>query len=253
MTNATKTPAAARRNKPGKSEDIALLSDLVGQEKLKAALVQMIQAAVERGDTMEHLLLCAPPRMGKRAFAQATANELGVSFSSISGSSISTALEMGLILTKVQAGDVLFVDEVQGLRVRPREILLQAMDAAQMSIVLGKGATARAVTLTLPRFTVICGTSKPTMVDERFVPLLFRFVLSDYAIGELSQLIFQHATNLGINLEPSAVALIAESSNGLPGKARVLLERVARLADTSADRAMSLATTRRWLGALGEF
>jgi len=205
----------------------SFLGDFIGQEKLKENLEIFLNSAKSRGDSLDHTLFYGPPGLGKTTLAQIIAHEMGVGFKSTSGPVISKSGDLAAILTNLQAGDVLFIDEIHRLNKNVEEILYSAMEDFKLDIIIGEGPSARAIKIDLPKFTLVGATTRlgaiANPLKDRFgIPLRINF----YNVKELEQIIERDAKILNIGIENSASKEIAKRSRGTPRIAIRLLKRV---------------------------
>ena len=202
-----------------------LLSDYVGQEKAKGNLKIYIEAAKQRGDSLDHVLFYGPPGLGKTTLAGIIANEMGVHMKVTSGPAIEKPGEMAAILNNLQEGDILFVDEIHRLNRQVEEVLYPAMEDFAIDIMIGKGSSARSIRLDLPKFTLVGATTRAGLLTA---PLRDRFGvihhLEFYTVEELKTIILRSASLLEID-EAGALEL-AKRSRGTPRLANRLLKRV---------------------------
>lgn len=223
-------------------------AEYVGQERLKKNLQLAIAAAKKRGEPIDHVLLYGPPGLGKTTMAAVIANEMGAGLRVTSGPAIEKAGDLASILTNLNDGDVLFIDEIHRLGRAVEEILYSAMEDFKLDIVIGKGPAARSVRLDLPRFTVIGAT---TRTGSLAAPLRDRFGhiyrLEFYTPEEIAQIITRAATILETRIKPEASRLLSTRARLTPRIANRLLKRVRDYADVNGDGIIDVATTTQAL------
>ena len=217
-----------------------VLDDYIGQDKVKEKLKIYIAAAKNRNDILDHILLYGPPGLGKTTLAGIIANEMGVNFRVTSGPAIEKPGDLAALLTNLQEGDVLFIDEIHRLNRSVEEVLYPAMEDQVIDIIIGKGPSARSIRLDLHKFTLIGAT---TRAGQLSAPLRDRFGdverLELYTTEQLAQIVTRSAGILGIDIEPDGALEIASRSRGTPRIANRLLKRVRDFAEVVYDGVIS--------------
>lgn len=213
-----------------------LLSEYIGQEKVKSTLNIFIEAARQRKDSLDHVLFYGPPGLGKTTLACIVANEMDVNIKITSGPAIEKPGEMAAILNNLQEGDVLFIDEIHRLNRQVEEVLYPALEDYAIDIMIGKGPSARSIRLDLPKFTLVGATTRAGLLTA---PLRDRFGvvhhLEYYTVGELTTIIRRSAVVLGVEIDEKGAAELARRSRGTPRLANRLLKRVRDFAQVKYD------------------
>lgn len=211
-------------------------ANYIGQDRLKKNLQLAITAAKKRGEPLDHVLLYGPPGLGKTTMASVLANEMGAQIRITSGPAIERAGDLASLLTNLQDGDILFIDEIHRLHRTVEEVLYSAMEDYKLDIMLGKGPSAKSLRLDLPQFTLIGAT---TRTGALAAPLRDRFGhihrLEFYTPEQISQIIIRAAGILGIKIDQHAALKLAERSRLTPRIANRLLKRVRDYADVNGD------------------
>lgn len=231
------------------------LGDYVGQERMKASLRICIEAAKQRKEPLDHAIFYGPPGLGKTTIAHIIAREMGAAIRSTSGLVLAHAGDLAAILTNLQEGDVLFIDEIHRIPASVEEALYPAMEDFQLDLVVGQGPSARTVKLELPPFTLVGATTRAGALTS---PLRDRFGLIHrlefYTPEELRDIVTRTATLLAVPIEPEAAAEIARRSRGTPRVANRLVRRVRDYAQIQAQGRLTAEVARdalSWLGVDG--
>ena len=212
------------------------LDEFVGQKAARENLRVFIQAAKARGDALDHVLFFGPPGLGKTTLAQIIARELGVGFRATSGPVIAKSGDLAALLTNLEDGDVLFIDEIHRLAPAVEEILYPAMEDRALDLMIGEGPSARSVRIDLPKFTLVGATTRQglltTPLRDRFgIPVRLHF----YTVDELQKVVTRAASLLDLHIAPDGAAEVAKRSRGTPRIAGRLLRRVRDFATVAGE------------------
>src|SRR5690554_1217224 len=227
------------------------LSQYIGQDSVKANLAVFIEAARRRGEPLDHVLLSGPPGLGKTTLASIIAREMGSNIHITSGPAVERPGDLAGILTNLQPGDVLFIDEIHRLSRAVEEVLYPSMEDYCLDIVLDKGPAARSIRLQINPFTLIGATTRAGAVTA---PLRDRFGvinrLEFYTAGQLEQIVTRSASILNVDITKQGAQEIASRSRGTPRIANRLLRRIRDFAQVEGDGSIDLATARQALDKL---
>ncbi len=216
------------------------LSDYTGQQVVREQMDIFIRAAQGRGETLDHTLVFGPPGLGKTTLANIIANEMSTSLKSTSGPVLEKAGDLAAIMTSLEPGDVLFIDEIHRLSPVIEEILYPAMEDFQLDIMIGEGPAARSIKLDLPPFTLVGATTRAGLLTS---PLRDRFGivqrLEFYSVDDLATIVSRAASILAVTLEPGGALEVARRSRGTPRIANRLLRRVRDYAEVKSDGCIS--------------
>ncbi len=236
---------AARELDPDRDFDAALrprwLKEFVGQARVKEQLALLVQGAREREEPLDHLLFSGPPGLGKTTLAGIVANEMRADLRQTSGPALERTADLAAILTNLEEGDVLFVDEIHRMPRQVEEVLYPALEDYKLDVVIGKGPSARTIRLDLPRFTIVGATTRLGLIT---LPLRERFGftprLDYYDESELAMVVARSAGILEVEIEGDASEEIARRARGTPRIANRLLRRVRDFAQVRADGRVTL-------------
>ena len=212
------------------------LDEMIGQRRLRENLGVFVQAARQRGEALDHLLFYGPPGLGKTSLARIVATEMGAGFHATSGPAIERPGDLAALLSNIEEGEVLFIDEIHRLSASVEEILYPGMEDFQLDLLIGEGPSARSIRLDLPRFTLVGATTRAGLLTS---PLRDRFGwsarLEYYPVDDLTEIVLRSGRLLGIDLQSAAAREIASRSRGTPRVANRLLRRVRDFVEVQED------------------
>ncbi len=242
-------------NKPDAALEVtlrpSLFAEFTGQPKVKERLEITVAAAKQRSEALDHILLSGPPGLGKTTLANILAKAMGANLKSTSGPTIEKAGDLAGLLTNLEEGDVLFIDEIHRLQKTIEEYLYPAMEDFKLDIIIDQGPNARSVRLNLPRFTLIGATTRSGLLTA---PLLTRFPIRErldyYCAEDLDKIVLRSANILNLDIEPGGAQEIARRSRGTPRIANNLLRRVRDYAQVKSDGRITTAIADRALAIL---
>ncbi len=227
-------------------------NEYIGQEKIKRNLKVFIEASLKRGEALDHVLFFGPPGLGKTTLSNIIASQMGANIKTTAAPMIEKSGDLAALLTNIEEGDILFIDEIHRLSPAVEEILYPAMEDFRLDIIIGSGPAAQAVKIDLPRFTLIGATTRAGMLSS---PLRDRFGMhfrmEFYNHEELSKIVLQAAKKLNKQISKEAALEIAKRSRGTPRIALRLLKRVRDYSDVANEDVISLETTKFALEQLG--
>lgn len=227
------------------------LKEFVGQEGIKKNLSVFLQAALKREESLDHVLLAGPPGLGKTTLAHIIAHEMNTSLKLVAGPSVEKAGDLAAILTNIESGGVLFIDELHRLHPAVEEILYPALEDFRLDVIIGQGPAARTMKINLPPFTLVGATTRSGLITS---PLLSRFGivhrLDFYNVSSLAAIVRRTAGILGVEIEEKAGEEIAKRGRGTPRIANRLLRRVRDFAEVDGEGVITLTITQGALSSM---
>ena len=248
-------PKNSGNNKDDQNIDLTLRptqwDEYIGQEKIKDNLKTILSAAKKRGEVADHLLFSGPAGLGKTTLAYLVARELGGVIKTTSGPALEKAGDLAAVLTNLSPGEILFIDEAHRVNPTIEEVLYPAMEARKLHLVVGKGPSARTLSLDLPPFTLIAATTRENLLST---PLRSRFGatlrLGYYTPEDIKKILKRSATILGVEAKPEAIDILARASRGTPRVANRLLRRARDFAEVHGARVIDEDAARKTLAML---
>ncbi len=225
--------------------------EYIGQEKIKDNLKTILSAAKNRGEVADHLLFAGPAGLGKTTLAYLVAREMGGLIKTTSGPALEKAGDLAAVLTNLSSGEILFIDEAHRVNPMIEEVLYPAMEARKLHLVVGKGPSARTLSLDLPPFTLIAATTRENLLSQ---PLRSRFGatlrLGYYTVDDIKRIVNRSAAILGVEAKPEAIDILARAARGTPRVANRLLRRARDFAEVHGERVIDEDAARRTLAML---
>lgn len=252
-------PKTPRANDPAAKEDLNIdltlrpteWDEYIGQEKIKDNLKTILSAAKKRGEAADHLLFAGPAGLGKTTLAYLVARELGGMIKTTSGPALEKAGDLAAVLTNLSPGEILFIDEAHRVNPMIEEVLYPAMEARKLHLVVGKGPSARTLSLDLPPFTLIAATTRENLLSQ---PLRSRFGatlrLGYYEPDDIKKILKRSAAILGVEAKPEAIDILARASRGTPRVANRLLRRARDFAEVHGENVIDEDAARKTLAML---
>lgn len=222
--------------------------EYVGQEKVKNNLKIIIEASRKRKDAMDHILFCGPAGLGKTTLAYLVAREMGVDIKTTSGPALEKTGDMAAVLTNLEPGQVLFIDEAHRINRLIEEVLYPAMEARKLHLMIGKGPSARTVTIDLPPFTLLAATTRENLLSQPFRSRFgATFRLEYYNPEDIRAILARSAKILKVNIAPEAVAMLARASRATPRVANRILKRARDYAEVHEEAEVTGAVAAKTL------